>query len=63
MARQGRAASLHIDGASGEMHMHLAYDLIRQRPDGRLYVAKLGLFETRLQLYAREIEKEYGLRM
>src|SRR2546423_4523466 len=44
MARQGRAASLHIDEASGDMHMHLAYDLIRQRPDGRLYVAKLGLF-------------------
>lgn len=63
MARQGRAASLHIDGASGDMHMHLAYDLIRQRPDGRLYVAKLGLFETRLQLYAREIEKKYGLRI
>ena len=63
MARQGRAASLHINGASGDMHMHLAYDLIRQRPDGRLYVAKLGLFETRLQLYAREIEKKYGLRI
>jgi hypothetical protein len=63
MARQGRAASLHVDEASGDMHMHLAYDLIRQRPDGRLYVAKLGLFETRLQLYAREIEKKYGLRI
>ena len=63
MTQQGRAASLHIDEQTGDMHMHLAYDLIRQADDGRLFVQKLGLYETKLQLYAREIEQKYGLQI
>jgi hypothetical protein len=63
MTQQGRAASLHIDEQTGDMHMHLAYDLIRQADDGRLLVQKLGLYETKLQLYTREIEQKYGLQI
>jgi MobA/VirD2-like, nuclease domain len=63
MTQQGRAAVLHIDEQTGDMHMHLAYDLIRQTDDGRAYVQKLGLFERKLQLYAREVELKYGLQI
>lgn len=61
MTQQGRVASLHIDQATGDRHLHLAYDLIRQTDDGRCFVERLGLFERKLQLYAREIEQKYGL--
>ena len=63
MTQQGRAASLHIDLETGDMHLHLAYDLIRQNEDGRAYVQRLGKFENKLQLYAREIELKYGLQI
>lgn len=63
MTHQARAAVLHIDQKTGDMHLHLAYDLIRQTEDGRCFVHRLGKFENKLQLYAREIEVKYGLQI
>ena len=63
MTQQPRGASLHIDRKTGDVHMHLAYSLVAQRDDGRAFVHKLGLYETKLQLYAREIEQKYGLQI
>lgn len=63
MTQQPRAASLHVDQKTGDMHLHLAYDLIRQNEDGRAYVQRLGKFKNKLQLYAREIEVKYGLQI
>jgi len=63
MTQQPRAASLHVDQKTGDMHLHLAYDLIRQTEDGRAYVQRLGKFKNKLQLYAREIEVKYGLQI
>ena len=63
MTQQARAASLHIDEKTGDMHLHLAYSLLRHSDDGRLFVQKLGLYENKLQLYAREVELKYGLQI
>ena len=41
----------------------LAYSLLRHSDDGRLFVQKLGLYENKLQLYAREVELKYGLQI
>jgi hypothetical protein len=62
MTQQPRAATLHVD-ANGDRHLHLGYSLLRQTDDGRFYVQKLGLYERKLQLYAREIEQKYGLQI
>jgi hypothetical protein len=61
MTQQARAVSLHIDLETGDRHGHAAYDLLRQTDDGRFYVERLGKFERKLQLYAREVELKYGL--
>jgi hypothetical protein len=63
MTQQPRAASLHIDEATGDRHLHGAYSLLRQTDDGRFYVERLGKYERKLQLYAREVEKKYGLQI
>ena len=63
MTQQPRGASLHINEATGDVHLHLAYSLVAQREDGRAFVRKLGLYETKLQLYAREVEQKYGLQI
>jgi Relaxase/Mobilisation nuclease domain len=63
MTHQPRAASLHIDSKTGDFHIHVAYDLIRQTEDGRAFVQRLGKYENKLQLYAREVELKYGLQI
>jgi hypothetical protein len=60
MTHQARAAVIH-EGA--DRHLHLAYDLIRQDDEGHCFVEKLGLYKTKLQLYAREVEQKYGLQI
>jgi hypothetical protein len=63
MADQPRATSLHIDRKTGDMHMHIGYSLVRENDDGQLYVQKLGLYKNKLKGLAREIEKDYGLKI
>jgi hypothetical protein len=60
---QPRATSLHINRQSGDMHMHLAYSLVAEGRDGKLYIKKLGLYKTKLKELCREIERDYGLRI
>jgi hypothetical protein len=63
MGEQPRAASLHVDRKTGDMHLHLGYSLVRETDDGRLYVQKLGLYKNRLKEMSREIERDYGLKV
>ena len=63
MTQQARAASLHIDEQDRRIHIHLAYSLLRTGDDGRLFVQRLGNYENKLQLYAREVELKYGLQI
>lgn len=63
MRDQPRAASLHIDWRTGDMHLHVAYSLVRESDDGQLYVQKLGLYKNKLKGLARELEKDYGLKV
>ena len=63
MSEQPRAVSLHIDRKTGDMHLHLGYSLVREAEDGRLYVQKLGLYKNKLKHLARELEKDYGLKI
>jgi hypothetical protein len=65
MADQPRAASLHIDRRTGDMHMHLGYSLVREsRAEAdQFYVVKLGLYKNKLKGLAREIERDYGLKI
>jgi hypothetical protein len=63
MTQQARAAVLHIDEQTGDMHLHLAYSLLRETDDGRVYVERLGKYQNKLQLYAREVELKYGLQI
>jgi hypothetical protein len=60
---QPRAASLHIDRKTGDMHMHLGYSLVAESENGRLYVKKLGLYKKKLKHLARDIEKDFGLKI
>ena len=57
-------ASLHIDSKTGEFHIHVAYGLMRATAttDG-CFVQRLGKYENKLQLYAREVELKYGLQI
>jgi hypothetical protein len=63
MAEQPRAASLHINRRTGDKHLHIGYSLVRENADGELYVQKLGLYKNKLKRLAREIEKDYGLKI
>jgi hypothetical protein len=63
MVDQPRAASLHVDQKTGDMHLHLAYSLVRESENGQLYVEKLGLYKNKLKGLARELEKDYGLKI
>jgi hypothetical protein len=60
---QPRAASLHIDRKTGDMHMHLGYSLVAEGRGGQLYIKKLGLYKIKLKELCREIERDYGLRI
>ena len=63
MADQPRAASLHIDRRTGDMHLHLGYSLVAENAEGKLHVLKLGLYKNKLKHLARELEKDYGLKI
>jgi hypothetical protein len=63
MEEQPRAASLHINRQTGDKHLHIGYSLVRENADGDLYVQKLGLYKNKLKRLAREIEREYGLKI
>jgi len=63
MDEQPRAASLHVNRETGDMHLHLGYSLVRESDDGRLYVQKLGLYKHRLKEVSRTIERDYGLKI
>ena len=45
------------------MHLHIGYSLVRETDDGQLYVQKLGLYKNKLKDLAREIERDYGLKI
>jgi hypothetical protein len=63
MPQQPRAARLHIDRRTGDMHLHLGYSLVAENEDGKLHVLKLGLYKNKLKHLARELEKDYGLKI
>jgi relaxase-like protein len=60
---QPRAASLHIDRKTGDMHLHLGYSLVAEGREGRLYIKKIGLYKNKLKELCRGIERDYGLRV
>jgi hypothetical protein len=57
------AISFHIDKATGEMHLHLAWSRIARRADGRLYALDPGLYKLKLKELSRALEQELGLRI
>ena len=57
------AMSFHIDEATGERHLHLAWSRIARREDGRLYALDPGLYKLKLKELSRALEKELGLRI
>ena len=63
MTQQPRIASLHIDKATGDFHIHVAYSLVARAEDGRFFVQRLGKYENKLLHYARELELKYDLRI
>jgi hypothetical protein len=63
MCNQPRAASLHIDRQTGDRHLHLAYSLVVAGDDGKMHIQKLGLYKTKLKELARELERDYGLKI
>lgn len=63
MTGQPRATSLHINRTTGDQHLHIGYSLVRENEEGALYIQKLGLFKNKLKGLAREIEKDYGLKI
>ncbi len=54
---QGRAIAFHVDEASGQEHMHVAWNRI----DDALKAIPLPFYKLRLKEVAREIEEEFGL--
>ena len=63
MTQQPRIASLHIDKATGDFHIHVGYSLVTRADDGRYFVQRLGKYENKLLHYARELELKYDLRI
>jgi hypothetical protein len=63
MTQQPRIASLHIDKATGDFHIHVGYSLVARAEDGRFFVQRLGKYENKLLHYARELELKYDLRI
>jgi hypothetical protein len=61
--QQPRAVSMHIDEATGDRHMHLAYSRLRMSEDGQLHTINPGMFKNKLKGFAREIEKDFGLKI
>jgi hypothetical protein len=57
------AMSFHIDKATGERHLHLAWSRIARRADGRLYALDPGLYKLKLKELSRALELELGLRI
>jgi hypothetical protein len=60
---QPRAMSFHIDKATGDRHLHLAWSRIASRADGRLYAIDPGLYKLKLKKLSRALEQEFGLRI
>jgi hypothetical protein len=60
---QPRAASFHIDGKTGDRHLHLAYSLVAVTSEGQGFVKKVGLYKNKLKRLSREIEKDFGLKV
>jgi hypothetical protein len=57
------AISFHIDEATGERHLHLAWSRIAHRADGRLCAIDPGLYKLKLKELSRALEKELGLKI
>lgn len=57
------AMSFHIDRATGERHLHLAWSRIACRADGRLYALDPGLYKLKLKELARDLERQLGLKI
>ena len=57
------AMSFHIDKATSEKHLHIAWSRIAQKADGRLHALDPGLYKIKLKQLSRNLEHELGLRI
>lgn len=57
------AMSFHIDRATGEKHLHLAWSRIARRKDGRLIALDPGLYKNKLKELSRRLERELSLKI
>ena len=55
---QPRAVAFHINAATGERHLHIAWSRIARRADRRLYALDPGLYKLKLKELSRALERE-----
>lgn len=60
---QPRAISFHIDRATGDRHLHVAWSRLTCGVDGRLRAIDPGLYKRKLKQLSRALEKELGLKI